>query len=194
MTRAKRYGIKINLVVCSAGTGVERLQVEIPVHWPIQWLRWEMRIELGRQQWGFWLRKHICDTVKLERILGQTMYGRWGRGSIAPRPQARVPGRDLTGASPPTTDLMTLHHNCLSHLHGCLRCGPQRSHADVALSPSKHQNMPPWFAMRKAWGQSLEDPTWSHSSSMNLTYDLNWVTLITEFWMFISKRDKTLCA
>lgn len=116
MTRAKRYGIKINLVVCSAGTGVERLQVEIPVHWPIQWLRWEMRIELGRQQWGFWLRKHICDTVKLERILGQTMYGRWGRGSIAPRPQARVPGRDLTGASPPTTDLMTLHHNCLRPL------------------------------------------------------------------------------
>lgn len=114
MTRAKRYGTKINLVVRSTGTGVETLQVEIPFHWPIQWLRWEMRIELGRQQWGFWLRKHICDTVKLERILGQNMYGWWGRGSIAPRPQARVPGRDLTGASPLTTDLMTLHHNYMA--------------------------------------------------------------------------------
>lgn len=100
MTRAKRYGIKINLVVCSAGTGVERLQVEIPIHWPIQWLRWEMRIELGRQQWGFWLRKHYLRYCEVRKNFGTN--NAWVMGKRKYGPKAPSPGawQGLNGCFP----------------------------------------------------------------------------------------------
>ena len=88
---------------------------------------------------GTEIRKEISDVVKLKRNSGQIMHGQWGRGSIAPRPQAWVPGRDLMGASPPTVDLLTLHHNCLRPLRHLLvtwaTAGPQRGHCELLVMP-----------------------------------------------------------
>lgn len=58
-----------------------------------------------------------------------------------------MPGRDLTSASPPVVDLMTLHHGLLRLLLTCLpamwaTAEPRVGDADMALAPFKHQDMP----------------------------------------------------
>lgn len=58
-----------------------------------------------------------------------------------------MPGRDLTRASPPAVDLMTLHHGCLRLLLTCLpvmwaTAEPRVGDADMALAPFKHQDTP----------------------------------------------------